>query len=194
MSVGVARKFILLILITPFLSSANFSRAASFIPNRANLSNSTHASIYTPLNLSLGTIKPATRQLIEHDAFMHIFYEDRYRLQAPYYRYVLQVAILRIIQKIELNGDDALVTEQFMQIEGNVLLIADHVPHSPTRELTWGILGEAVAILQDFMRQRPFLLQADLFEGLDGRGIPIGKISVGPYPIPNMQSGDVQAS
>ncbi|CAF9940227.1 MAG: hypothetical protein HETSPECPRED_002208 [Heterodermia speciosa] len=190
---AVAWRFVLVILITPFLHSAYLPQASS-VPNGTNISASAHGSIRNPSYLRLGTIKLATRQLIEHDAFMHIFYDDQHQLQPRFYRDVLTFALLHIVQRVELDGDNAPVPGHFSQFEGDVLLIADHVSHSPTRDLTWGVLGEAVASLQDFMRRRPFLLQAEIYEGLDGRGIPIGKISVGPYPLPTLQKGNVQAS
>ena len=190
---GAAWKLILVILFTPLLRSVIFSRAFS-TPNGANSSTSSLNSTYQTSNMNLSVIKPATRQLVEHDAFMHIRYADHERLQSPFYQYVLSAALLRIIPQIELDGDEAPLTERFAQIEGSVLLIADHVLHSPTQDLTWGILGEAVCVLQDFMRRRPFLLQAEIFEELDGRGIPIGLISIGPYPVRTTQRGNVQAS
>ena len=193
MTVAVAWKIILLILVTSLQCSAIFSRASS-IPNGTNISTYTHSSIYTAFNLSLGTIKPATRQLIEHDAFMYIRYADHERLPSRFCRYVTMAALLRIVTEIEFEGEEGPLNERFTQIEGTVLLIADHAPHSPTRDLTWGILGEAISILQDFLRSRPFLMQAQIFEGLDGRGIPIGEISIGPYPVPTVQRGSVQAS
>ena len=185
-------RLILVILVTYPLRSTIFSRASS-IPNRANASMSDHISIHSTSNLNLSRIKPATRQLVEHDAFMRIQYADHERLSSSFCRYVTLVALLRIIPEIEQEGDEGPVRERFAQIEGNVLLIADHIAHSPTRDLTWGLLGEAISILQDFVRTRPFLLQAEIFEGLDGRGIPLGEISIGPYPVPTAQRGSVQA-
>ena len=144
--------------------------------------------------LNLSAIQSATRQLVDHDAFMRIRYADSERLPGRFCRFVLLAAVVRIISKIEVDGDDALVTERFIEIEGNVLLIADHVSHSATQDLTWGILGEAIIILQEFIRRRPFLMQADIFEGLDGRGIPIGQISIGPFPIHSTQKGNIETT
>lgn len=188
-----AWKLILIILFTSLLRSAIFSRAL-FVPLGANTSTSAHISIDSTSDLNLSAIKPATRQLVEHDAFMRIRYADHERLPNPFQRFVLLAAIVRIASMIELEGDETPIAERFVQIEGNVLLIADHVHHSPTQDLTWGVLGEAISILQDFMRRRPFLLLAEIFEGLDGRGIPIGEISIGPYPVHTTQRDDVQTS
>ena len=180
-------------LITSLLPSAIFPQALS-IPNGANASSSAHISLSSTSHLNLSAIKPATRQLVEHDAFMLIRYADNERLPSSFCRYVLLASLLRIVPKIEFEGDEGPVTERFVQNEGMVLLIADHVSHSATRDLTWGVLGESIAILQEFMRRRPFLLQADIYDGLDGRGIPLGQISVGSYPVPAIQRSSVQTS
>ena len=82
-----------------------------------------------------------------------------------------------------LEGDDALLPDRYVYIEGNVLLMADHAHHSPSEGLTWGVLYEALQVVQRFMQIRPFRLEAEILGGLDGRGFPIGEIMVrgGPF-------------
>ena len=192
-TMSAAWKFILVILFAPSLRVVFFSRAVS-IASGANASTSAHSNTYSTSGLNLSEIHWATRQLVEHDAFMRIRYADHDRLPGFFCRYVLYVAHVRIITRVELEGDDALVTERFTEIEGNVLLIADHVTHSATRDLTWGTLGEAISILRDFIRRRPFLMEVDIFEGLDGRGIPIGQISIRLFPFHSTQGGNVETT
>ena len=84
---------------------------------------------------------------------------------------------------IELDDDDAPFSDRFAHVEGNVLLMADHAHHSSSEDLTWGVLFEALEVVQQFMRSRPFHLEAEILGGLDGRGFPLGEIVVRSWPL-----------
>ncbi|KAL8806596.1 MAG: hypothetical protein Q9182_001243 [Xanthomendoza sp. 2 TL-2023] len=123
-------------------------------------------------------IKIATRQLIEHDGFMHIAYEDRVIYSTTLYRRTLSTALTRIIYNIHTHGDDAVLEEPFVHTIGTMTLQAANDRRSASRDLTWGILGEAVGVLEEFTALRPYPMTVALREGLDGRGWPIGEMEV----------------
>lgn len=122
--------------------------------------------------------KIATRQLPEHWDFMHIVYEVNIVFPAQLYRRTLFTALTRITTRVNADGDDAVLQAPFIHIYGNIVLHANHESHSASNDLTWGILEEAVTVLLAFTKLKTHPLLVRLYEGLDGRGPPIGEITV----------------
>ncbi|KAL8734041.1 MAG: hypothetical protein Q9166_001802 [cf. Caloplaca sp. 2 TL-2023] len=164
------------------------SQALSF--EKAAISpNISSSPLKLPSSLLLRTTKRATRQLVEHWDLMYITYHPSTLIPTSLYQHLLSTAITRITHKINTLGDDAYVETHFLNIAGNVMLQADNNRHSASRELTWGILGEAVEVLQEFTRDRPYALEAGIWDGLDGRGVPVGEMTVSVHTIPHAVHG-----
>lgn len=140
-------------------------------------------------------IKVATRRLILHNDFMRIVYLESVPLPNPLYRRVLSTAYHRIAHMKDIVGEETIVYIPINVRDLNVMFQAGSDRHSASEDLTWGILEEAIEVLQDFMLQRPYALEAVIIEGLDGRGIPLGQVAVeiddGPDDLATTQAGDV---
>ena len=139
--------------------------------------------MHPTLNATVKSIETATRELVGHYALMHIRYATHDRLPSPLYLHVIQTSLRLAADMVEWEGDGALFPDRYVHIEGNVLLMADHAHHSSSQDLTWGVLGEALDVVQRFMRARPFHLEAEILGGLDGRGFPIGEVVVRRRPL-----------
>ncbi|KAL8906092.1 MAG: hypothetical protein Q9171_006414, partial [Xanthocarpia ochracea] len=90
----------------------------------------------------------------------------------------LSGALERISHRIRTIGEGAIVEAQFVHVNGYIMLQADVNPYSASRDLTWGVLEEAVVVLQEFTRYRPHPLQVGILEGLNGRGLPLGQMTL----------------
>ncbi|KAL8810963.1 MAG: hypothetical protein Q9200_002180 [Gallowayella weberi] len=132
----------------------------------------------SPTFFSRRSIKIATRQLIEHDGFMHIAYDNGVLCSRTLYYPLLSTALTRIIYNIHILGDDAILEEPFVHTIGTMKLQAGHDRRSALRDMTWGVLGEAVEVLEEFTAIRPFPMMVGLREGLDGHGLPVGRMEV----------------
>ncbi|KAL8679992.1 MAG: hypothetical protein Q9186_003758 [Xanthomendoza sp. 1 TL-2023] len=125
--------------------------------------------------------RQATRQMIEHWDFMYIKYDNSVIYPRQLYRRTLSAALTRITDHINIQGDDAILPGPFVHVNGNMVLQAGHDSRSASTDMTWGILGEAVEVLQDFTGlrpHRPHPLEVTIREGFDGRGLPIGQLRV----------------
>lgn len=177
--------------VLPFIPYIILVCAAATIPQLSSIldraSNDTTAS-------NLG-VKFATRQLVEHDNLMRIFYFEMEPLPNPLYRHVLITAHRQIVVVRNAVGDEAIVRVPLGVRSGNVLFTAAADRHSAAVELTWGMLEEAVVVLEDFMLSRPFSLLVKIWEGLDGRGVPLGEMAIATFGNSNLtQVGKVQTS
>ena len=76
--------------------------------------------------------------------------------------------------------------------ETTVFFAAESDRHSPTVELTYGILNEAWFVLVDFLERRPHPLKVVIVEGMDGRGLPLGEVLL--YLYRRCGRRDVRAS
>ncbi|KAL8696013.1 MAG: hypothetical protein Q9201_007865 [Fulgogasparrea decipioides] len=159
------------------LSHAAILRQADVTAGAITLTQVNHSSTF-PLDSNLRDAKVATVQLVNHEDFMRIVYEDSLRIPIPLYRSLLQTTMIRIAYQIIALGEDAIVVDQFVNREGNILLTAQSNQHSPTKELTWSILGEAIDVLNEFTLRRPFMLTGEIMEGLNGKGPPIGDVAI----------------
>ncbi|KAL8728986.1 MAG: hypothetical protein Q9181_005155 [Wetmoreana brouardii] len=171
------QRVIVLFLISFTLTQAAILRRADATAGAITLTQVNQSSI-SPLDVNLRATRTATIQLVDHEDFMRIVYDDSLRLPNPVYRYLIKSTMIRVAQQIIALGEDAVVEDQFVNREGNVLLAAQSNEHSPTKELTWGILGEALDALKEFMQRRPFMMAAEIMEGLDGKGPPIGDVTI----------------
>ncbi|KAG6995842.1 hypothetical protein G7Y79_00041g077940 [Physcia stellaris] len=154
--------------------------AAARLPNPSSTLqpptlNSTSPSIPDPRSLKI-----ATRQLLEHDCGLHITYQYTELLPAT-----LSTVLSRATSEIEANllrfGDEALVHDDVVVDEDSLLFVAESDRHSPTVELTWGILEEAWRVLRDFLRGRPHPLRVVVAEGWNGRGPRLGEMVLFDY-------------
>ena len=116
--------------------------------------------------------------LPEHNAFMRIQYNDSEPLSETLCRQLLTGAVISTLMIVDEHGDETLLEEDYQAEEGELRLFANRDEHSPTVTLTYGILLEALSMLRFFLTLHSFASVANLFEGLDGRGPPIGEIEV----------------
>ena len=158
---------------SPYLTTSNLTTSAQ----------TTDTYVHSASNAAFKSIKTATRELVGHNALMHIRYAAHDRLPTPLYRHVIQTSLRLADEMVEWEGEHAPFPDRYVHIEGDVLLMADHAHHSSSQDLTWGILREALEMVEQFMRSRPFHLEAEILGGLAGRGFPIGEIVVRRRPL-----------
>ena len=78
-------------------------------------------------------------------------------------------------------GDEGLVLQEIAVVETNLFFAAESDRHSPTVELTYGILDEAWHVLVDFLESRPHPLKVWIVGGMDAKGPPLGKMVLAEY-------------
>ena len=175
----------ILILLYAALSGTAVPPRTSLHVTTSDLTVSTQSndSTHPALNTTLESFETATRKLVRHDDLLHIRYVTHELLPSPLYRQVIQTSLGYAAEMLSLEGDDALLPDRYVHVEGNVLLMADHAHDSSSEGLTWGVLYEALQVVQRFMQTRPFHLEAEILGDLDGRGFRIGEIMVrgGPF-------------
>ena len=120
------------------------------------------------------SLKIATRQLPEHDCALHITYQYTRRLPEVEWRFALTRAQLYIQHNLAIYGDEGPVLDDISVAETTVIFAAESDRHSPTVELTYGILEEVWTVLVDFVEGRPHPLRAWILDGMDGKGPPLG--------------------
>ena len=154
--------------------AATTPRHSSLLQNPP-LNSTSHPSIPDPRSLKI-----ATRQLLEHECTLHITYQYTSHLPPT-----LLTVLSRATSEIEANfmrfGDEAPVLDDVVVGEDSLLFVAESDRHSPTVELTWGILEEAWRVLRDFLRGRPHPLRVVVVEGLTGRGPRLGEVVLFDY-------------
>ena len=139
------------------------------------LNSTSHLSAPDPRSLKI-----ATRQLVEHECTLQITYQYTSHLP-PTLRTVLSRATSEIEANFMRFGDDAPVLDDVVVGEDSLLFVAESDRHSPTVELTWGILEEAWRVLRGFLRGRPHPLRVVVVEGLTGRGPRLGEVVLFDY-------------
>ncbi|KAG6995754.1 hypothetical protein G7Y79_00042g078590 [Physcia stellaris] len=138
---------------------------------------------------SLESLRLATRQLPEHDCALHITYQYTRRLPEVQWRFALTRAQIQINADLARYGDEGLVVDDISIVETTVLFAAGSDRHSPTVELTYGILAEAWLVVVDFVERRPHPLRAWIVDGMDGRGPPLGKMVLVEYRRSGVSNG-----
>ena len=158
------------------------------LPHFSTIQIATLNSTTETLATSLESLRLATRQLPEHDCALHITYQYTRRLPEAEWRFALTRAQIQIEADLAAYGDEGLVVDDISVVETTVLFAAGSDRHSPTVELTYGILAEAWLVLVDFVERRPHPLRAWIVDGMDGRGPPLGKMVLVEYrrsTVPN---------
>lgn len=140
----------------------------------------TNGGLLNASDPTLNNTRFATLQLPEHENFLLIKYKPHTRLP-PSYEYLLNTVHVHVIIEKHVWGDEALVGRLYSVRQGHVEFQADDDEHGPYRTLTLGILEEAIRILAVWMRSNRVQLQAFILEGRDGRGPPVGEISIREY-------------
>ena len=115
------------------------------------------------------------------------------RISPPTLRTVLSRATSEIEANFMRFGDDAPVLDDVVVGEDSLLFVAESDRHSPTVELTWGILEEAWRVLRDFLRGRPHPLRVVVVEGLTGRGPRLGEMVLFDYEPRRRRVGLVES-
>lgn len=163
---------------------AGYPRVTSLSPliNLAGHSIQLNQTFPEALGLNLTTSRIATRQLVDHFCFMRIEYHTSHPLPYPQREDVLTDALLQIGNANDWLGDGAIVERQISTRRGDVAFVADANVHAPSRTLTYGVLEEAVAVLIDFIHNRPYEMTASIWEGLIGTGLPLGDMVVANHP------------
>ena len=154
---------------------------AAILPHFSTIQSPTHNSTRNTLAPSPEDLKIATRQLPEHHCALHITYLYTRRLADVQWRFALARAQLQIETNLRRHGDEGLVLQEIAVVETNVFFAAESDRHSPTVELTYGILEEAWHVLVDFLESRPHPLKVWILGGMDGKGPPLGKIVLAEY-------------
>ncbi len=152
--------------------------APSTAVTAGNLAFSTTEKAWNPAEVPRQTTKAAWRQLVNHRDAIFIRYQDQVASLIIPYQLTLSGALQRIHGLIRTIGEEAIVEFRFVHVHGYIMLEADVDPHSASRELMWGVLEEAVVVLREFTRYRPHPLQVAIWEGLNGRGLPLGQMTV----------------
>lgn len=167
-----------LLLLTPHLILC--PAATTTLPHSSLLQNPPLNSTSDPSIPDPRSLKIATRQLLEHECALHITYQYTERLPPT-----LRTVLSRANSEIEANflrfGDEAPVLGDIVVGEESLLFVAESDRHSPTVELTWGILEEAWRVLRDFLRGRPHPLRVVVVEGLNGEGPRLGEMVLFDY-------------
>ena len=183
---AIAWKCILILLYAAPSVIASLPRiSAHLTTSNLTASAQTNDTIHSTPNTALQIINTATRQLVGHYDLLHIQYATQERLPSPLYHDVIETSLRLAAEMVRSEGDDAPFPHRnrFVHLQGNVLLMAEHAHHSSSEDLTWGVLFEALEVVQRFMRSRPFHLEAEILGGLDGRGFPVGEIVVKRWPL-----------
>ena len=162
---------------------------AYFLVNCASASLPSHFTPHRPINdetnaisLDLMNGKIATRQLIESDCSLRILYAPNTPLPVPRFHEVLSTASDIISTLTERHGENTPVLVPVNVRNGNVMFTAKADPNAPSVRLLWGILEEALWVLEDFMSdRRPFANEVMILEGLNGRGIPLGQMTIATF-------------
>ena len=152
--------------------------ASSTAVTAGNLTFSTTEKAWDPAEVPRQTTRAAYRQLVDHRDVIYIRYQDHIASPTSIYQLTLSGALERISHRIRTMGEGTIVEAQFVHVHGYIMLQADVNQHSASRELTWGVLEEAVMVLQEFTRHRPHPLVVGIWEGLNGRGLPLGQMTV----------------
>ncbi|KAL8697663.1 MAG: hypothetical protein Q9201_007010 [Fulgogasparrea decipioides] len=172
-------KFILVMQYIVLTSAAIIPEVLSK-PAAADIINHYKANetIFFRTHSNVSAIDVITRKLVEHRDVVRIAYKYTAPFLSPLYQQSLAVAHHRIKALRDVEGDAGIVDIPIAVIIENTVVVANQDRYTATPELTWGALEEAVRVLRAFMQTRPYELAVQILEGDDGKGPPLGEITV----------------
>ena len=148
------------------------------------------------LNQSLFLPNLVIRQLVAHRCLLYISRVPTSPLPDPQYRLTLSSALENIERVKDRVGGMAKVLRPIHVIDGNVVFTADNLVFKLQESLTFGILAEALRVLQDYFPTYPYESMVWVTPGLneDSPGRAIGKLGlfVRPgQPIPTTGNAQI---